>query len=44
MNENSITHAWHRHVKAVPGAPFIDIKSSYNRDILTAAGFTVWRL
>jgi len=30
--------------KAFPGAPFIDIKSSYDRDALAAAGFTVWRL
>jgi len=26
------------------GMPFIDIKSSYDRDALTAAGFKVWRL
>ncbi len=26
------------------GMPFIDIKSSYNRDKLSAAGFRVWRL
>jgi len=26
------------------GMPFIDIKSSYDRDALTAAGFRVWRL
>lgn len=26
------------------GAPFIDIKSSYDRDALSAAGFKVWRL
>jgi len=30
--------------KADPGAPFIDIKSSYDRDALAAAGFRVWRL
>jgi len=30
--------------KAISGAPFIDIKSSYDRDELAAAGFTVWRL
>jgi len=30
--------------KAVPGALFVDIKSSYDRNMLTAAGFTVWRL
>jgi len=30
--------------KVVPGAPFIDIKSSYDRDELAAAGFNVWRL
>ncbi len=30
--------------KAVPGAPFVDIKSSYDRDALAAAGFHVWRL
>lgn len=30
--------------KVTPGAPFIDIKSSYDRVALTAAGFNVWRL
>jgi len=31
-------------VSASPGALFIDIKSSYDRDALMAAGFSVWRL
>jgi len=30
--------------KATPGAPFIDIKSSYDRDALADVGFSVWRL
>ena len=27
-----------------PGAPFIDVKSAFNREALHQAGFTVWRL
>lgn len=27
-----------------PGTPFIDIKSSYDRELLSSAGFKVWRL
>ena len=30
--------------KSVAGAPFIDIKSSYNREELESVGFDVWRL
>jgi len=30
--------------RAVPGAPFVDIKSSYDRQALADAGFSVWRL
>jgi UDP-N-acetyl-D-galactosamine dehydrogenase len=30
--------------KSAAGAPFIDIKSSYDRDELAGAGFSVWRL
>lgn len=30
--------------KTTSGAPFIDIKSSYDREKLSAAGFNVWRL
>lgn len=30
--------------KATSGAPFIDIKSSYDREKLSSSGFNVWRL
>ena len=30
--------------KAFPGAPFIDVKSAFDRSTLTASGFRVWRL
>jgi len=30
--------------KAVEGAPFIDVKSSYSHESLSSAGFSVWRL
>lgn len=30
--------------KSEQGMPFIDVKSSFDRDILAAAGFCLWRL